>query len=122
MIRYRVAARALACILVAVVAWAASTLAPSEAADTLVGRYRFVPIGTSAGYKYDTATGELRQVFIDGERLIWEGIEGLNVIGRFELVPRPREQMPPTWFLVDTATGNVWRITSNGAVPLGKPN
>lgn len=90
-----------------------------------VGRYRFyAPPTGGVGYRLDTATGELRQLYIGGESLIWDGIEGANVIGRFDLVPKyhcqcDRLPSPPTWYLVDTATGYVWHVSPSGISYVG---
>lgn len=117
-------------LLLAVGVWKGYTSSASSAEHPQVGRYRFVPTGGSVGYRFDTATGELRQVFVGSEKLIWEGIEGASVIGRFEVIPRHScncsslgvSTNPPTWYLVDTATGNIWQITPAGVVYVGDPN
>lgn len=104
---------------------------PGTSGEVQVGRYRYIPTGDTLGYLFDTATGRLWRLYIGKAELIWEGVDGLNLMGRFELVPRhacncselgiaiPRS---PIWHLVDTATGRVWQITGTDLYPLGDPS
>lgn len=101
----------------------------SSGAESLqVGRYQFIAAGGGAGYRLDTATGELYQIFVNGERLIWKGIEGASAVGRFDVIPRRRlndlgvEMDPASWYLVDTATGHVWHVSPSGTTYVGDPN
>lgn len=103
------------------------TTVSSESPTPTVGRYRFFPVGGVVGYRFDTASGELYKVWVNSESLVWEGIEGANVVGRFDAVPQitcERGILSPVpelhrWHFIDTATGRIWIITATGIEEVG---
>lgn len=86
------------------------------------GRYQFIPASptTAWGYRWDTATGALWRVGLHNAEdpanplveLLSPSQDVEPIVGRFVVIPQSNQ----TTFLVDTISGQVWRINSWGQV------